>query len=252
MTLFQHLAELRERLFKSVAALAVGMVVGFALHRPMLALLTRPYCDLPSELRAAATGMGPEACNLIVTDVLGHFFLVIKVSAVIALIVAGPAAVYQLWRFVTPGLRPVERRYAMPFVLSSALLFFGGASFSYFILPRALNVLLGFAGPSVVSLLEANQYLGFLLHMMIGFGLAFQMPLVLAALILTQTVSAAGLRRHRRYALFGTFVAAAIITPTTDPLTMTLMAGPLVGFYELAILFARFLDRRRATTSEVA
>jgi sec-independent protein translocase protein TatC len=245
MTLFGHLAELRDRLFKSVAALGVGMLVGFGLHRPMLEILTQPYCELPPELRAAATGMGPEACNLIVTDVLGHFFLVIKVSAVIALVLAGPVAVYQIWRFVTPGLRPVERRYAFPFVLASALLFLGGAAFSYFILPRALQVLLGFAGPSVVSLLEANQYLGFLLHMMIGFGIAFQMPLVLTALILTGTVTSRGLRQYRRHALFGTFVAAAIITPTTDPLTMSLMAGPLVVFYELATLFARLRERRR-------
>lgn len=245
MTLFEHLAELRDRLFKSAAGIGLGLVVGFAVHRPMLAFLTRPYCELPAELRAAATGMGPEACNLVVTDVLGHFFLVIKVSAVIAVVLAGPVAVYQLWRFVTPGLRPVERRYATPFLLCSALLFLGGAAFSYFLLPRALQVLLSFAGPSIVSLLEANQYLGFLLHMMIGFGVAFQMPLVLTALILSGTVSSAGLRQYRRHALFATFLAAAVITPTVDPITMSLMAGPLVLFYELAILFARFLERRR-------
>jgi sec-independent protein translocase protein TatC len=152
---------------------------------------------------------------------------------------------YQIWRFVTPGLRPIERRYAIPFVICSFLLFSGGAVFSYFVLPRALEILLAFAGPNIVSLLEANEYIRFMLHMMIGFGVAFEMPLILVTLILMGVVGSQGLRRYRRQAIFATFVAAAIITPTTDPITMSLMAGPLVLFYEGSILFARFRERRQ-------
>jgi sec-independent protein translocase protein TatC len=96
---------------------------------------------------------------------------------------------YQIWRFVTPGLRPVERRYAAPFIIISQLLFAGGAVFSYFILPRALEVLLGFAGRNIGSLLEANEYLRFLLHMMIGFGVAFELPLILISLVLMGAVT---------------------------------------------------------------
>lgn len=249
MTLFEHLAELRSRLFKSFVAVVVGMIVGFALNQPLLTLLTQPYCDLPDRLRAASSAVGPDGCNLVVTDVLGHFFLVIKVSAVAAVILAGPVIAYQVWRFVTPGLRPIERKYAVPFVACSFLLFAGGAVFSFFVLPRALEILLAFAGPNIVSLLEANEYLRFMLHMMIGFGVAFEMPLILVTLILMGVVSAEGLRRHRRAAIFGTFVASAIITPTTDPFTMLLMAGPLVVFYEGSILFARFIERRRRRAS---
>jgi sec-independent protein translocase protein TatC len=249
MTLFEHLAELRSRLFKSVVAIVVGMIVGFAIQRPLMALLTDPYCRLPNEIRAATATVTGEGCRLIVTDVLGHFFLVIKVSAVAAVIIAGPVIAYQIWRFVTPGLRPIERRYAVPFVVCSFLLFAGGAVFSYFILPRALEILLQFAGPNVVSLLDAREYISFMLHMMIGFGVAFEMPLILVTLIMMGVVGSQGLRKHRRHAIFGTFVASAIITPTTDPITMSLMAGPLVLFYEGSILFARFRERRQRRRS---
>jgi sec-independent protein translocase protein TatC len=245
LTLFEHLAELRSRLFKSIVAVAVGMVVGLAVHRPLMDLLIGPYCQLPSEIRAGTTQLGDAGCNLIVLDVLGQFFVVLKVAAMGAVVIAGPVVAYQIWRFITPGLRPIERRYAVPFFVASFVLFAAGAVFSYFILPRALAILLGFAGPNVISLLGANEYLGFMLHMMIGFGVAFEMPLILVTLILMGIVGSEGLRKYRRHAVFGTFVASAIITPTTDPITMTLMAGPLVLFYELSILFARFMERRR-------
>jgi sec-independent protein translocase protein TatC len=245
MTLFEHLAELRERIFKSAVAIVLGLIVGFIVYRPVLDVLIRPYCDLSPELRFPSTVLDPENCQLIVTDVLGQFFLVIKVAAVVAVVLAGPVVFYQIWRFVTPGLRPVEKKYAAPFILISQLLFVAGAVFSYFILPRGLEVLLGFAGDNIGSLLEANEYLSFLIHMMIGFGIAFELPLILISLILMGAVSAQTLRTYRRHALFGTFVASAIITPTTDPLTMTLMAGPLVFFYEISILVARVVERRR-------
>ena len=251
MTLVEHLAELRARLFKSVLAVALGFVAGFAVHRPLLDLLTGPYCRLPEQVRAATASVAGEGCHLIVTDVLGHFFLVIKVSALVAVVVAGPVLAYQVWRFVTPGLRPIERRYAIPFAITSVLLFAGGAVFSYFILPRALEILLQFAGPNVVSLLDAREYLRFMLHLVVGFGVAFELPLILVTLVLMDVVGSGGLRRYRRHAIFGTFVAAAFITPTTDPVTMSLMAGPLVLFYEGSILFARLRERRR-TRSAVA
>jgi sec-independent protein translocase protein TatC len=245
MTLFEHLRELRERIFKSAVAIVLGLIAGFIVYRPVLDILIRPYCELPPELRFPSTVLDPNNCQLVVTDVLGQFFLVIKVSAVVAVILAGPIVAYQIWRFVTPGLRPVERRYALPFIVVSQLLFAAGAVFSYFVLPRGLEVLLGLGGDNIGSLLEANEYLRFLIHMMIGFGVAFELPLILISLVLMGAVSSQALRTYRRHALFGTFVASAIITPTTDPLTMVLMAGPLVVFYEISVLVARIVERRR-------
>jgi sec-independent protein translocase protein TatC len=246
MTLFEHLAELRERVFKSAVAIVLGLVAGFIVYRPVLDTLIRPYCELDPDLRFPSTVLDPTDCQLVVTDVLGQFFLVIKVAAVVAVILAGPVVAYQIWRFVTPGLKPVERKYALPFIVISQLLFVAGAVFSYYLLPRALTVLLGFAGDNIGSLLEANEYLRFLIHMMIGFGVAFELPLILISLVLMGAVTSQTLRTYRRHALFGAFVMSAIITPTTDPLTMSLMAGPLVVFYEISVLVARVVERRRA------
>jgi sec-independent protein translocase protein TatC len=128
----------------------------------------------------------------------------------------------------------------------SQVLFAGGAVFAYVVIPRGLEFLLGFAGPNVVSLMDADRYLTFMLHTMIGFGVAFELPLILIMLSLMGVVKSASLRRYRRHALFGIFVAAAIITPTQDPLTMTLMAAPLFLFYEISVLVARLVERRRA------
>lgn len=246
MPLREHLAELRTRLLWCVLAVTVGFGIGFAVHSPVFDLLIAPYCDLPSQLRAGSDAIADD-CTLQVFDVLGAFFLRLKAAAVVAVIVAAPVVAYQLWRFVTPGLRPVERKYALPFVVISQVLFAGGAVFSYFVLPRALGVLLSFAGDNVTSLMGANEYLSFLLHLMIGFGIAFEVPLILITLVLMGVIGVEGLTRWRRHAMFGAFVAAAFITPTTDPVTMTLMAGPMIVFYEASVLVARLVRRRHPT-----
>lgn len=243
MTLFEHLRELRDRIFRSAVAIVLALIVGLTVYDPLLELLIRPYCELPPELRAGV--FEGENCRLIITDVLGQFFLRIKIAAVLAVVLAGPFVCFQIWRFVTPGLREVERKYAAPFILISQIMFAVGAVFSYYILPRGLEVLLGLGGDSVVAVLDANEYLTFLIHMMVGFGVAFELPLILISLVLMGVLSSQSLRTYRRQALFGIFVAAAIITPTTDPLTMSMMAGPLIAFYEGSILVARAVERRR-------
>jgi sec-independent protein translocase protein TatC len=245
MSLFEHLNELRARLFKSALAIAIAFVIGFVVRQPVFNLLIRPYCELPAELRAGSTAFDPDGCTLVFTDVLGAFFISLKAAAVVAVVLAAPIVFYQLWRFITPGLRSVERRYALPFLVISQLLFLAGAAFSYFVIPRGLEFLLGFAGDNIVSLMDANRYLTFMIQVMLGFGIAFEFPLILIMLALMGVVSAEGLRRHRRGAIFGIFVAAAIITPTQDPLTLSLMAAPLIAFYEICILLTRMIERRR-------
>lgn len=251
MTLFEHLNELRSRLFKSAVAVVLGFVVGFVLRHEIFDILIRPYCELDPALRAGSTVFDANRCQLIVTEPLAMFFISLKAAAVVAIVLAAPYVCYQVWRFVTPGLEPVERRYALPFIVISQLLFVGGAVFSYFVIPRGLEFLLSLAGPDVVALLDANSYLGFMLQVMLSFGVAFEFPLVLIMLSLMGVVTAASLRQYRRHALFGTFVAAAIITPTQDPATMALMAAPLVTFYEVSILVARYIERRRRAKGEL-
>lgn len=245
MTLVEHLRELRERLFKSGIAVVVGFAVGFVFRHPLFNLLIQPYCELDPSLRLGSTAFDAESCDLIFTNPIAPFFISLKAAAVVAIVIAGPIVSYQIWRFVTPGLRSIERRYALPFLVVSQFFFLGGAVFSYFVIPRGLEFLLGLAGPNIVSLLDASEYLSFLLQVMLGFGLAFEFPLALIMLAAVGVVSAASLRQARRYAYFGTFVAAAIITPTQDPITLSLMAVPLIGFYEIAILTARLIERRR-------
>ena len=250
MTLFEHLRELRDRLFKSAVAIAAGFVVGFIFRDPVFDLLIAPYCELPAKLRAASSVFNADKCSLIVTDVMGALFLSLKAAAVVAVVLAGPVVAYQVWRFVTPGLRQVERRYALPFIMASAVLFAAGAVFAYISLPLGLEVLLSFAGENVVSLMDANRYLSFTLNTALGFGLSFQFPLILLALVLMGVVGVPGLKQYRRHAYFGTFVGAAIITPQTDPISMSLLAAPLVLMYEGCVLVARLVERRRRRALE--
>jgi sec-independent protein translocase protein TatC len=252
MSLWEHLNELRSRLFKSAVAIALGFVVGFIFRDQVFNILIEPYCQLPAQLRAGSEALALDGCNLVILDVLGFFFISLKAAAVVAVVLAAPVVFYQIWRFVTPGLRPVERKYALPFLIISQLLFAGGAVFSYYVIPRGLEFLLGFAGPNVVSLMDADRYLSFMLHTMIGFGVAFELPLILIMLSLMGVVGSQSLRKNRRYAIFGIFVAAAIITPTQDPVTLSIMAGPLILFYEISILVARLVERRRARQETAA
>lgn len=246
MTLFEHLQELRSRLFKAALGFAVFFVIGFSLNQVVSNVLTAPYCSLPSELRVVGQVVdGADNCRLIFTDVLGAFVVRIKAAMVVAVTFGGPIVAYQIWAFIAPGLKRTEKKYAVPFVVLSQLLFLGGAAFSFLIIPRGLEFLLNFGGDDFVSLLDADSYLTFLLRTMIAFGIAFEYPLIIAILVLMGVVSREGLVAYRRHAFFASFVAAAVITPSQDPFTMCVMALPLALFYEICIQFARLVEKRR-------
>ena len=246
MTLVEHLQELRSRIGKSLIALAVGFAVGFVLREQVLALIREPYCNLPDGVRAGPAAVsGGDECALIVTRVLDGLTISIKIAAIVAVVVAAPVVCYQILRFVMPGLRPIEKRYAIPFLLAGWVLFIGGAAFAYFVIPRGLALLLSFAGEGLFPLLAAREYVDFMLFTVIAFGLSFEFPLILTMLILMDVVGPDGLRKYRRHAIFGTFLAAAIITPTGDPFTMSALAVPLLIFYEGCVVLARVKAKRR-------
>lgn len=240
MSLSEHLTELRDRLVRSLIALAVGTVVGYMVFPPVFEVLVEPYCSLSTAFRPSG-----EECRLVVTTVLEPFSVRIKLSLVIGLIVGGPVIFYQLWRFITPGLLEHERRYALPFVVLSQLMFMGGVAFAYMILPFALEVLLAIAGDAVTPLITAQEYLSFMLTSAVAFGVLFEVPLILSFLALAGVVSAATLRRFRAHAIVGNFLLAAVLTPTPDPVTMSILAIPMVLLYEGAIGVAWFVERRR-------
>ena len=243
MPLLEHLLELRSRLIRALAALAVGTVVGYALFPYVLTLLLEPYCLSLLELRP------DDECTLVALSPFEPFAVRIRTALVIGLFVGGPVIFYQLWRFVTPGLTTRERRYALPFVVFSQLMFAGGIASAFVVIPQGLRVLLSLGGPLIEPLLGAERYLSFFLAMSVAFGIVFELPLVLVFLALAGIVTSRGLRRSRPIAIVLIFVVAAVVTPTVDALTLLFVAGPMVAFYELSIAAAWLIERRRRRRS---
>jgi sec-independent protein translocase protein TatC len=243
MTIVEHLTELRRRLVISLAAVGVASVVGFVLYRRIFAWLLNPYQDAIQSLPSSARPPGSLGESLVATSPTEPFLTFIKIGLFTGLLIALPVVLYQLWRFITPGLTSRERRLGIPFVLASVLLFAGGTLFAFFVAPRGLAFLFSFGGDNLVPLLTVDRYLSFLIFLILAFGLSFEMPLVLIFLAGARIITTAQLRQWRRYAYFGTVVFAAVATPTQDPYTMLLMWVPLLLLYEGAIVVARLLKR---------
>jgi sec-independent protein translocase protein TatC len=241
MTLLEHVLELRARLAKALLGLAAVTIVCFIFFSPIFRVLTQPYCGLP-----VAHRLGGGSCNLVVLGVFDSFVIRLKTSLIAGGIASSPIWLYQLWAFITPGLYRNERRMAIAFVLSSVTLFAGGCAIAYMSLPTALEFLLGFAHGGITPLLEVTRYLSFVVSILLIFGVSFEFPLLVVMLNVAGLVSSAKLRHVRRIVVFALFAFAAVATPTQDPFTMLGLAVPLVMLYEVAILVARWNDRRRA------
>jgi sec-independent protein translocase protein TatC len=231
MSIVEHLSELRRRLVISVAALAVGGVIGFVLYEPILRWLVGPY--------VAVTGTS----TLFITDPLEGFSTRLKVSGYTGVVLAMPVVLWQLWRFVTPGLHRRERRLAVPFVASAVFLFVLGAGLAFWTLPKALEFLVEIGGENLETIFSPAKYLGLVTFMMLAFGLAFEFPVVLVFLQLARVVSSGKLRRWRRGVGVGIFVFVAVVTPSQDPYSLFALAVPMYVFYELAIVAGRLLKR---------
>jgi sec-independent protein translocase protein TatC len=249
MSLVAHLTELRNRIAKALIAVVVAGGVAFWWYQHGLGTFIRaPYCDLPANLRY---GGGKNGCGLLVTDVFGGVFIRLKVALLVGVVLAAPVWLYQLWAFITPGLKRNERRYAISFVAASTTLFAAGAVLAYLFLGAGLRALLGLAGNGVVVALTAQDYIGFVLSVLIAFGVSFELPLGMVALNLVGVLSHAVLAKGRRWIMFLTIVFAAVVTPTQDPFTMLAMALPMMLLFEIAIQIARVVDKRRARRAAV-
>jgi len=247
MTLMEHLAELRNRLIKSVIAVAVCVVGCWILYPYILDLLLEPYCKtFPVEDRIDSHLFGPDGgCNLYVSSPLEPFSVRITLVGYSGLALAMPVLLWQAWRFIAPGLYRHEKRYAVPFVAAGVLLFFLGVALAYWSLPRALDFLKDIGGPDLVSLFSPQRYLGFVVRMMVAFGIAFQFPIVLIGLQAMGIVENRTLRKIRSYAVVGIVVLVAVITPSGDPFTLMALSIPMYAFYEIAILWGVLAGRRR-------
>ncbi len=241
MSLVDHLYELRTRLFRAALAVLVAAIAAYVFFEPIFDFLTGPYCSLPANRRG-----GGDECRLYTFSVLGEFNVRIRVALMVGVVASAPVWLYQLWRFVTPGLHRNERRWTLTFVSVATVLFGAGAALAYVTLSKGLSVLLVIAGDRVDNLLDVNGYLRYVVAMLLVFGVSFEFPLLVVMLNFVGVVPHKKLASWRRQMIFGLFVFAAIATPSQDPITLLFMAIPMCFLYEGALIITRIHDRRKA------
>jgi len=234
MTLVEHLTELRKRLVICVASFVVTATVAWVLYPHILRLLERPYClSIPKG----------HSCSLVVMGPLDAFGIRLDLAGYGGLILASPVILFQLWRFVTPGLKAHERRYAVAFTLSAIVLFIGGAYVAWLTFPHALSFLHSVGGPGIVDLFTPSKYLTLIMALMAIFGISFEFPIVLVGLELAHVVTPEQLGNWRRVAIVAIVVFAGVATPSSDPFSMLALALPMLAFYEVSILIGRIARR---------
>ena len=241
MTLVEHLRELRSRLFKSLIAVAVGTCIGWWQYGRLFDLLIRPF---NTSIKALAAERDIHA-SPVFTGIADAFVLQTKVSLVAGLVLSSPFWLYQIWAFIMPGLHRHERKWTLVFVSIAGPLFATGVVLGYYVLPKGLEILIGFTPGQVQNLIEVDRYLSFVLRILLVFGIAFEIPLFVVLLYLAHVVSSQQLARWRSYVIFGTFVFAAVATPSTDPITMLFLALPMTALFLIAEVITRVLDARR-------
>ncbi len=246
MTVIEHLAELRTRIVRVFAYVALAFVACFWLFEPVVDLISRPYVDAIAHLKH----IPPSKVDLSLFGPLDAVALKLKVVTYMAIAVVSPFILLELWGFISPGLTAKERRWARPF-LPAALLFFAlGVWVGLLTMPKAFEFLLGFAGPKFDYIAEAGKYIGFVAFLLLAFGATFEFPLVMLLLQAANIVTWRQLLTSWRYAMVVIVVAAAVITPSQDPYSLMLMAVPMVVFYFGAILVGRFLFKGRTGAFE--
>lgn len=233
MTLWEHIAELRSRLIKSIVAVMVGAVVGWFLYPWVFHVLTTPLHDANNK------------AIIIAGSPIAPLLTRIKIAGYVGVIIAMPVLVWQLWRFITPGLYPHEKKYAVPFTAGAVVFFLLGAAVAYLSLLPTLVFLNAVGGSNIKQVYNISDYLRLVVLMIIIFGAGFEFPVLLIALEIAGVVTPRQLSKSRRWAIVAIVVVSAVITPSSDPISMLALAIPLYLFYELAIVFGWAYNRRK-------
>lgn len=239
MTLFEHLSELRRRLLITIGAVAAGGIVVWFLYGPTFHFLLEPYQNFLVHHQSKDISKG----KLVVTGPLEGFTTRLKISVYGGVIVSSPVALWELWRFITPGLHRNEKKYALPFITSAVFLFAAGVSTAVLVFPKALNWLMNVSGPGVVPLFSPWGYVGLYMAMCLVFGVVFMYPIVLVFLEITGVVPSKTWRRWRRPAIVVIAAVSAVITPSSDPFTFLGLAVPMMVLYEVSIIVGRILKK---------
>ena len=245
MTLFEHLRELRYRLVIAAGAVILGLILCALFYGQLYGVLLHPYEEAKAALAISKPGLDTTVVN---SGVSAPLTLAIKIVAAASLLLTSPVWLYQLWAFIVPGLLAKEKKWAYIFVGTAVPLFLAGVVLGYFVMPKGIAVLLSFTPETsdVTNLIELNTFLEFLIKLMLVFGLAFLIPVVVLLLNFLGVVKAKWLAKFRVYIIFGTCVFGAIATPSTDPFSMLALAVPMTVLFLVAEVIAHFNDRRRA------
>ena len=239
MHLTDHLEELRKRLIVAFVAIAVATVGAYFFSEHLFRLLMAPLL-----------GVMPAESGLIFTSLTETFFTYLKISLLAGFFAASPVVIYQIWRFSAPGLYAKEKRYIFPFVFFATVFFVGGAMFGYFVVfPFGFKFFMGFATDFITPMPTVKEYFSFSVRLLFAFGVVFELPVVTAFLALFGLVSAKTLSDKRKYAILGSFVVAALLTPP-DVVRQLMMAGPIIVLYEMSIIVARVCGRKKTDKVE--
>ena len=242
MPLLEHLREFRKRVVRSASAISLASIIGWFFYNEIITKLAEPVCDLAAAQRSNSNTCG----SLYINGVLGPLNLQIKVALLTGLILSAPIWLYQLWAFIAPALHRKEKRNSIFFFVAATPFFAAGTYLGYSILPVAIKVLFGFTPESLTNLVKFDDYLDFVMRAILLFGIAFELPVFLVTFNLIGFLSGAAILRPWRIWVFCIVLFVAGFTPSADPLSMILLAVPLILLYLLSGLFALWNDRRRA------
>ena len=242
MALADHLRELRARLLRAVLVIVIAVIAAFFFYNYLFDLILNPY-------NQARTMLGKRVVTEpVISGVGGPLMLQLKICGLAGLIVSSPYWLLQIWGFIVPGLHPNEKRWTKLFTVVAGPLFFVGVAVGYYVLPKGLQVLISFTPGKLVNLVEFSEYFTFVTRMLLVFGVAFEIPLFVVLLNLAGVVSGRTLAKHRPWIIVGTFIFAAVATPSTDPFSMLMLAIPMSVLFIISEIVARLVDRRRRRT----